>query len=73
MIPDFDARGTAVRGVLSQEQNNQDKVIAYGSHILNQAQQNYCTTKRELYSGIYFVQHFKQYPLGRKFILRVDL
>ena len=72
MILDCDASGTAVGGVLSQYQNNQERVISNGSHPLNQAQRNYCTTKRELYSIVYFVQHFKKYLLGRKFILRVD-
>ena len=69
---DVDASGSAIGGVLSQYQNNEEKVIAYGSHTLNPAQQNYCTTKRELYAVVYFVQHFKNYLLGRKFILRVD-
>ena len=44
MIHDCDASGTAV---LSQYQN-QERVISYGSHTLNQAQRNYYTTKREL-------------------------
>ena len=68
MILDCDASGPEV---LSQYQNH-ERVISYGSHTLNQAQRKYCTTKRELYSVVYFVQHFKQYLLGRKFILRVD-
>ena len=71
-LMDCDASGCAIGCVLSQYQDNQERVIAYGSHTLNQAQQNYCTTKRELYSVVYFVQHFKQYLLGRRFILRVD-
>ena len=72
MILDCDASGTAVGGVLLQHQNSQERVISYGSHTLNQAQRNNCTTKRELYSIVYFVQHFKQHLLGRKFIIRVD-
>ena len=71
-ILDADASGEAIGAVLSQYQNNSEKVIAYGSHVLNQAQQNYCTTKRELYSVVFFVQHFKHFLLGRKFILRTD-
>ena len=69
---DTDASGFAVGGILSQYQNNEERVIAYGSHTLNSAQQNYCATKRELYSVVYFLQHYKQYLLGRKFILRTD-
>ena len=71
-LMDCDASGSAIGCVLSQYQDNQERVIAYASHTLNQAQRNYCTTKRELYSVVYFVQHFKQYLLGRRFILRVD-
>ena len=37
------------------------------------AQQNYCSTKRELYSAVYFLQHFKQYLLGGKFLLCTNL
>ncbi|MEW8486026.1 MAG: RNase H-like domain-containing protein, partial [Candidatus Thiodiazotropha sp.] len=69
---DTDASGVAIGSVLSQYQNNEEKVIAYGSHTLNPAQQNYCTTKRELYSVVFFMQHFKHYLLGRHFILRTD-
>ena len=71
-VLDCDASGFAIGAVLSQYQSNAERVIAYGSHTLNEAQQNYCTTKRELYSIVYFVQHFKHYLLGRKFILRTD-
>ena len=71
-ILDTDASGVIIGAVLSQYQNNKEKVIAYGSHTLNPAQQNYCTIKRELYSVVYFVQYFKQYLLGRNFILRTD-
>ena len=71
-VLDTDASGFAVGGILSQYQNNEERVIAYGSHTLNPAQQNYCATKRELYSLVYFLQHYKQYLLGRKFILRTD-
>ena len=52
-ILDKDASGSAVGGILSQYQGNQDRVIAFGSHTLNAAKQNYCTTKRELYSVVY--------------------
>ena len=72
LICDTDASGFAIGGVLSQIQEGEERVIAYGSHALNPAQQQYCTTKRELYAVVYFLQHFKQYLLGRKFILRCD-
>ena len=71
-VIDTDASGYAIGCVLSQYQDKMERVIAYGSHTLNVAQQNYCTTKRELYSVVYFLQHYKQYLLGRRFILRTD-
>ena len=71
-VIDTDASGYAIGCVLSQYQDNMERVIAYGSHTLNVAQQNYCTIKRELYSVVYFLQHYKQYLLGRRFILRTD-
>ena len=72
LILDTDASGFAIGGVLSQIQEGEERVIAYASHALNPAQQHYCTTKRELYAVVYFLQHFKQYLLGRRFILRSD-
>ena len=47
-ILDTDASLWAVGGVLSQEQDGTEKAIAFASKTLNPAQQNYCTTKREL-------------------------
>ena len=58
-VLDCDASSFAMGAVLSQYQENSERVIAYGSHTLNEAQQNYCTTKRELYRIVYFVQYFK--------------
>ena len=71
-VLDTDASGFAIGGIISQIQSGTERVIAYGSKTLNQAQQNYCTTKRELYSIVYFTQYFKHYLLGREFILRTD-
>ena len=71
-VLDCDSSAVAIGSVISQIQNNNEKVIAYGSRTLNQAQQNYCTTKRELYSIVYFMQHFKHYLLGRRFVVRTD-
>ena len=72
LILDTDASGFGIGAILSQIQDGEERVLAYGSHVLNPAQQNYCTTKRELYAVVYFLQHFKQYLLGRRFILRSD-
>lgn len=71
-ILDCDACIYGISGILQRDQDGIGRVIAHGSHALNNAQQNYCTTKMELYAVVYFVQHFKQYLLVRLFLLRVD-
>ena len=60
LILDTDASGFAIGGVLSQVQKGVEIVIAYASHALNPAQQQYCTTKRKLYAVVYFLQNFKR-------------
>ena len=54
-VLDCDASQLGIRGVLSQVQNSEEKVIAYASHTLNKAQQQYCTTKRELLAVVTFM------------------
>ena len=71
-ILDTDASLWGIGSVLSEEQNGVEKVIAFTSKTLNSAQQNYCTTKRELFAVVTFMRHFKHYLLGRKFIIRID-
>ncbi|MCG7869005.1 MAG: retroviral-like aspartic protease family protein, partial [Candidatus Thiodiazotropha taylori] len=72
LVLDTDASGFGAGAILSQIQDGKEVVLSYASHALNPAQQNYCTTKRELYAVVYFLQHFKHYLLNRKFILRTD-
>ena len=69
---DCDASGYAIGGVLSQMQDGVERVIAYGSKMLNKAERNYCVTDKELLSLRYFVEYYRQYLLGRKFTVRTD-
>jgi len=39
---------------------------------MNQAQRNYCATRRELLAVVSALQHFRHYLLGNKVILRTD-
>lgn len=71
-VLDSDASLHGIGCVLSQIQNGEEKVIAYASRTLNPAQQQYCTTKRELLTVVTFMKHFKHYLLGQKFIVRTD-
>ncbi len=69
---DVDASGVGIGGVLSQIQGARERVIAYASRAMNKAERNYCITEQELLAVVYFVQYFRQYLLGRKFIVRTD-
>ena len=58
---DTDFRKEQIAGILSQEQEGKEVVIAYGSHALNKAQSNYSATKGELFAGYYYMKHFRYY------------
>ena len=47
-------------------------MIAYASRALSRSEENYCTTRKELLAVVYFLKYFKQYLLGRKFVVRTD-
>ena len=55
-----------------QEQEGENRIIAFGSQRLSKSQRNYSTTKKELLSCFVFVQHFLHYLQGKKFKLRTD-
>jgi len=71
-VLDTDASLTGLGAVLQQKQNEELKVIAYGSRCLSRSEQNYNTTRRELLAMICGFKQFRQFLLGKKFILRVD-
>lgn len=71
-ILDTDASSDTIGAVLSQIQNGQERVIAYGSRTLSTAEKNYCVTRKEMLALVFFVKHFKHYLLGREFTLRTD-
>ena len=70
---DTHASDQGIGAVLSQIQSDgQERVIAYASHLLSKAERHYCITRKELLAVVVFLNHFQQYFLGRKFILRTD-
>ena len=71
-ILDTDASLYAIGAVLSQLQDGQERVLAYASKTLSDAQRAYCTTKWELLAVVYFTKHFQQYLAGQHFKLRTD-
>jgi hypothetical protein len=71
-ILDSDASNFGIGAVLSQEQDEVERVIANGSRVLDKAETNYCVTRREMPSIVYFTKYFQEYLLGRKFLIRTD-
>ena len=71
-VLDTDASHDCIGAVLSQIQNGQERVIAYGSRALTKCERAYCVTRKELLSVYYFCKHFKHYLLGRQFTIRTD-
>jgi len=69
---DTDASNLSIGAVLSQVQNGEERVIAYGSRTLNSSEKNYCVTRRELLAIVYFTKQFRTYLLGNEFLLRTD-
>ena len=71
-ILETDSSNYCIGGVLKQEQNGIERVIAYGSRKLSKSEVNYCITKKEFLAIIYFVRHYKHYLLGKNFLIRTD-
>jgi len=72
-ILDTDASFDSMGAVLSQtDEHGKEVIIAYGSKSMNKHEIGYCITRKELLSIFHFVQHFKHYLYGKKFILRTD-
>ena len=71
-VLDVDASDVGIGGVLHQIQEGCERVIAYASRALNEAEKNYCITEKELLAVRYFVEYFRQYLLGRRFVVRTD-
>jgi hypothetical protein len=71
-ILDTDASKCSVGAVLSQVQDGQEVVIAYGSRTMSKSERNYCVTRQELLAIVWFTEHFKHYLMGQKFLLRTD-
>jgi len=71
-ILDTDASETSIGAELLQIHDEKEYVVSYASKILTPAQKRYCTTRRELLAIITFTRQFRNYLLGRQFIIRTD-
>jgi hypothetical protein len=67
-----DASNVGIGAVLSQDQEGERRVIAYGSKMLSRSQRNYCTTMKELLAVVHFVKEFRYYLLGHKVTVITD-
>ena len=71
-ILDTDASNFGLGGVLSQIQDNQERVVAYCSRALRPSQRRYCITKREMLAVVAMCIQFRSYLRGARFTLRTD-
>ncbi|KAJ8381238.1 hypothetical protein SKAU_G00020160 [Synaphobranchus kaupii] len=71
-IVDTDASNTGVGAVLSQEDEDGERVVAYYSRALRKAKRNYCVTRRELLAVVRALHHFRPYLQGSHFLLCTD-
>ena len=71
-VLDTDASDFGLGEILSQDQNGQEKVIAYASRTLGKPEQKYETTRKELLAIVTGLKQFRQYLLGRHFVIRTD-
>ena len=71
-ILDTGASNHAIVAELLQVQNGVERLIGFRSFVLDSAQRNYCTTRKELLAVVRFTRHFKHYLLKRRFTLRID-
>jgi len=69
---DTDACDVSIGAVLSQVQNGVERVIAYASRSLSKSERNYCVTRKEQLAIVCYTKTFRQYLLGRQFVIRTD-
>lgn len=71
-ILDTDASGVGIGAVLSQLQDEKEKVISYYSKCLSKVERRYCVTRRELLAVVTAIKHYHHYLYGHKFMVRSD-
>jgi hypothetical protein len=61
-----------IGAILSQKEGRFEKVVAYASKSLTEAQRKFHPMERECYALIWGIMHFRQYLHKNHFILRID-
>ena len=72
MILQCDASNYSVGFVLSQIQNGSERVIAYGSKMLTDAQKKYPSVEKEALAIVYGVEHYRPFLYGLCFEIVTD-
>ena len=67
-----DASNFAVGAILGQRREGKPYVICYTSKLLDEAQINYTTTKKELLAIVYAFDKFRSYLMGQIVIVYSD-
>lgn len=67
-----DASDTGIGGVLTQEIDGYEQVIAYASRSLSRSERNMSITERECLSVIFSIEKFKMYVEGVPFTVYTD-
>ena len=57
---------------MTQEQEGQERVIAYASRSLRDHEKNYSAFLLEMAAAVFGIEHFDTYLVGKRFILRMD-
>ena len=67
-----DASQFAIGAVLTQEINNEERVIQFLSKQLNKSQKKWATNEKETYAIVYAVNKLRHYLYGSKFLIMTD-
>ena len=67
-----DVSDYAMKVVLGQRTKKNFKAIYYASKTLNEAQENYSTTEKEMLAMVFTCENFRTYILGSHVIIYTD-
>lgn len=63
----MDTSDYGLGAVLMQKQNGRDITVACPGHSLNESEKNYSTTKKECFTVVWALHHFRSYLLTQPF------
>lgn len=71
-ILNTDFSGIQIGATLTQIQNGEERLICFGSKLLDKSQRNYASSKGELLAGVFFMRKWSFHLRYRKFLWRTD-